>query len=139
VQPLWEVTLARPWHWGIAILGAPGAVVPENLEPGLVTATGDTLVIKVKHAQDIDAERFEGDWDWAIATIHVRSLTGFEDTDEGPEFDGQLALPGGRLELGDADSHVTVDDLDGQTRVRIFVTGLSGAGASDVRIDLAPA
>ena len=139
MQPLWELTLARPWHWGIAILGAPGAALPEELGPGVVTANRDTLVIKVKHAQDISAEVFEGEWDWAIATVRVRCIPSVEDAGERPEFEGSLILPGGRLEIGDADSHITVDDLDTRTTVKIFVEAPSDAGASEVRIDLAPA
>jgi hypothetical protein len=75
VQPLYEVALSRPWHWGLAILSAPGAAVPESMDQSLVTATLEALVIKVRHAQDVDTEVLEGDWDWATATIRVRNLT----------------------------------------------------------------
>lgn len=61
MQPLYEVTLSHPWHWGIAIVSAPGAAVPDALDQSLVTATPEALVIKVRHAQDVDAEVFEGE------------------------------------------------------------------------------
>lgn len=138
MQPLYEVTLSRPWHWGIAIVSTPSAVVPETLSQSLVTATPDALVIKVRHAQDIDAEVFEGDWDWATATIRVRSLTDFEDTAEPPIYEGVLRLTNGQLAIGDADSKVTFNDLDNQTRVRVHAANESDFGATDVRIDLAP-
>lgn len=138
MQPLYEVTLSRPWHWGIAIVSTPSAMVPETLSQSLVTATPDALVIKVRHAQDIDAEAFEGDWDWATATIRVRSLTDFEDTAEPPIYEGVLRLTNGQLAIGDADSKVTFNDLDKQTRVRVHAAKESDFGATDVRIDLAP-
>lgn len=46
MQPLAEVTSTRPWHWGIA----------------------------VRHAQDLEADTFEGDWEWAAATLQMRSF-----------------------------------------------------------------
>jgi hypothetical protein len=138
MQPLFEVTLARPWHWGIAIVSAPGAAVPETLEPSLVTATRDALIIKVKHAQDIEAEVFEGGWDWATASIHVRSLTEFNPADESVVFEGLLRLPDGLLTIGDADSQVRLNDLSNPSRVRVYADDASDAGAASVRIDIAP-
>jgi hypothetical protein len=138
MQPLYEVTVSRPWHWGIAIVSAPGMAVPDALDQSLVTATPEALVIKVRHAQDVDAEVFEGDWDWATATIRVRSLADFEDTAEPVVYEGLLRLPNGRLVIGDADSEVILNDLDDQTRVRVFAAGQSNMGATDLRIDLAP-
>ena len=81
--------------------------MPETLGDSLVTATAEALVIKVRHAQDIDAEVFEGDWDWATATIPVRPLAEFEDSAEPVIYEGVLRLPDGRLAIGDADSEVT--------------------------------
>jgi hypothetical protein len=138
MQPLYEVTLSRPWHWGIAIVSAPGAAVPDALDRQLVTATAEALVIKVRHAQDVDAEVFEGAWNWATATIRVRSLADFEDTAEPVIYEGLLRLPDGRLVVGDADSEVTLNNLDDHTRVRVHAAGQSDFGATDVRIDLAP-
>ena len=138
MQPLYEVTLARPWHWGIAIVSAPDAAVPETLEPTLVTATPDALVIKVRHAQDIEAEAFEGDWDWATASIRVRSLTELDQTGEPVAFEGLLRVPTGELIIGDADSQVRVNDLSDPSRVRVYADNASDSGATSVRIDFEP-
>ena len=79
VQALNEITLSRPWHWGIALVGDPLASVPD-LEPERVTAVSSgSIVVRVHHAQDIDAEVFEGDWDWAVARFHIRTLVEAED------------------------------------------------------------
>jgi hypothetical protein len=138
MQPLYEVTLSRPWHWGIAILSAPGAAVPEQLDQTLVTGTPEAIVIKVRHAQDVDAERFEGDWDWAVATIRLRSMTDFESDTESLVYDGVLRLPGGLLAIGDADNEVLLNDLAEQTRIRLFATGETIDYATEIRVDLAP-
>ena len=138
VQPFYEMTLVRPWHWGIAILSAPGAAVPETLGESLVTATEKTLVVKVCHAQDIEAEVFEGDWEWATATVRVRHLAEFAEPAETVVWEGVLHLADGRLSIGDADSEVTVNDLAEVTRVRVQVLGHSGDNARDVLVDLAP-
>ena len=74
MQPLAEVTLTRPWHWGIAVLGDPLAEVPTEFDGRVVATARDVVTLSVRHAQDIEADRFEGDWDWATATIHLRSL-----------------------------------------------------------------
>ncbi len=138
MQPLFDVSVSRPWHWGIAILSAPGVAVPDQLDEGLVTATTDCLVIRVRHAQDIQAERFEGDWDWATATIRVRSLVSFEPDPEEPAYVGALHLPGGLLAIGDADSEVLLNDLDERTQIRLYAAGDSANGTTEVRVDLAP-
>jgi hypothetical protein len=59
VQPLSELTLIRPWHWGIAIVADPRCEAPE-VRPDQVVTVGDSgVVILVRHAQDIEAEVFE--------------------------------------------------------------------------------
>ena len=137
MQPYYEVAVSRPWHWGIAVLSAPGAPVPEILDQSCVTGTAEALVIKVRHAQDVDVERFEGDWDWAIATIRMRSMAEFEDTTETVAYQGLLRLPDGRLAVGDADSEVVLNDLADQTRVRVYVTGETNHRANEIRVDMA--
>jgi hypothetical protein len=138
MQPFLEVTITRPWYWGIAIVSAPGSALLESSADGLVTAAPGALVIKVRHAQDIEGERFEGDWDRATASLHVRSLAGFEDSLEPVAYDGVLDLPEGRLEIGDADGQVTVNDLDPRTRARVCADIETASVATSVRIDLAP-
>jgi hypothetical protein len=78
-------------------------------------------------------EVFEGDWDWATATIRPRSLSTFGDTERPAIYEGPLHLPDGRLVLGDADSEVTLDGLDERTQVRIY-----GSGEANLRCDRRP-
>jgi len=49
-----------------------------------------------------------------------------------------LRLTNGQLAIGDADSKVTFNDLDKQTRVRVHAANEADFGATDGRIDLAP-
>ncbi|TCO44928.1 hypothetical protein EV646_109100 [Kribbella antiqua] len=138
MQPYYEVSLIRPWHWGIAILSAVDAAVPESLGESRVTSTSECLVIQVRHAQDIEAAVFEGDWDWATAAVHLRSVPDFEEPTGTVLYEGLLALPDGRLSVGDADSQVIVTDLPTQTRVRVQTDDLAEYGVSAVQVDLAP-
>lgn len=138
MQPLNEVTVSRPWHWGIAIVSAPLAAVPEVLDQGRVTASQEALVVKVRHAQDIEAEVFEDDWSWATATVVVRSLTGFDEDAADLVYEGLLLLPDGRLSIGDADGEVIVADLPARSRVRVHAPDGAGSEATFVRIDVSP-
>jgi hypothetical protein len=138
MQPSYEVSLSRPWHWGIAILSAVGASVPEQLDQSVVTGRPDCLVVKMRHAQDIDAEVFEGGWDWATAAIHLRSLPDFDQPAGTVVYEGVLTLPVGRLSVGDADSEMILNDLQPRTRVRILVDEVAEHAPSAVTVDLAP-
>jgi hypothetical protein len=138
MQPLYEVTLERAWHWGIAIVSAPGAHVPDSVDESLVTSGSGSLVIKVRHAQDVEAETFEGDWDWATATVHVRSLVDLEHTGGEVLYEGTLALADGQLAVGDADCEMTVNDLPAQARIRVHAEDASEAALSEVWLDLVP-
>jgi len=95
-------------------------------------------VIKVRHAQDIDSEVFEGDWDWATATIHVRSLVEFDNIQGELLYEGELVLPEGKLAVGDADNEVVVNDLGANTRVRVLARDPEPTGLAEVWIDLSP-
>lgn len=137
VQPFFEVTVSRPWHWGIAILSAPDAEIPEQLDAALVTGSPGCLVVKVRHAQDIDADVFEGDWDWATATLHLRSVAHREEPTGAVLYEGILELPDGRLTVGDADSEVVLNDLPKQVRVLVQSDAADSTGLTTVRVDLA--
>ena len=138
MQPLLEVTITRPWHWGVAVISAPSAVLPDGIGNKSFVASPDALVITVRHAQDVDAEPFEGDWALGVASLHVRSLAGFEDVAGPAVYDGVLDLPESRLQVGDADSYLTIDHLWNRTRVRVYGDLQAAPGATSVQIDLAP-
>lgn len=119
-------------------MSAPGASAPDVLEGAVVTASEHALVLRVRHAQDIDAAVFEGDWDWAIASVRLRRVDDFEESQAALAFEGVISSSGGRLVLGDADSEVTVNDLTDITRVRVFVVEDANDSATEIHIELAP-
>ncbi len=139
MQPIYEVTITRPWHWGIVAVSAPNAPVPESLGDALVVGNSDGIVLCVRHAQDIEAETFEGDGDWATATVHLRSLTQLDSGDGEVLYEGELSLPEGRLTIGDADSEVAVNDLEPRTRLRVRAMDAAPTGLTEAWIDLYPA
>jgi hypothetical protein len=69
-QPLFEVTLTRPWHWGIALIFDQGGDAPDVNPQELVSLGPSGMVILVRHAQD-SIESLDGDRDWATASLHV--------------------------------------------------------------------
>lgn len=140
VQPLSEVTLVRPWHWGIAIVADPKGEVPEVLSGQVVTVGSSGLVILVHHAQDIEAEVFEGDRDWATATIHVTTLADAESPPRAVLCDVVLNTPTYRLGIGDADGDVVLPcPGTGRTRVIVSAENVGEGGLDEVWVDPVPA
>lgn len=137
MQALLELTITRPWYWGIAILSAPTAESPEPIPNELVTADSGALVIQVTHARDVnDAQVERGEL--ATATVQVRYLPAFDAPADPPHFEGQLLLPDELLTIGDAEYEVAMGPLATRTSVRVWAVAFEDA-ASQIRVDLAPA
>lgn len=137
MQPHYEITLTRPWHWGIAIVSGVGAVIPEQ-RSGIVTATSSALMIEVRHASDVVFGEAEGEQPWATATILVRSLPALAEVPADLLFTGDLSSPGGKLTIGDADGGITIDGLAERTVVRVAGDASDPTGQDKIWIDLAP-
>lgn len=136
MQPLAELTLTRPWHWGIAILGDPTAEVPTDIK-GKVVATGrDVIVLSVRHAQDIEADKFEGDWEWATATIHLRSLVEGDRTERHVLCDTVIAAPEETVSIGDADGMLVIPAPSVRTRLIVSADDVDLTGLETVWVDL---
>src|ERR1017187_4222750 len=120
VQPLSEVTLVRPWHWGIAIVVDPECEAPEVQPEQVVTVDESGLVVLVRHAQDIEADALGDDRKLATATIHVRALANAEPTPRPVLCDVVLITPSQRLGIGDARGEVVLP-TPGTGRTRIVV------------------
>ena len=136
MQPLAEVNLTRPWHWGIAVVGNPVAEVPTDFGGRLVAVGQDVVALSVRHAQDIEADKFEGDWDWATATLHVRSLVQEEATDRQVLCDTVVATPQETVSLGDADGMVVIPAPSLRTRLIISSDDVDPTGLERVWVDL---
>ena len=136
MQPLAEVTLTRPWHWGIAVLGDPQAEVPTEFDGQAVALGRDVVALSVRHAQDIDADRFEGDWDWATATVHVRSLTQEEPMNRRVLCDTVIATGQESLSLGDADGMLVIPAPSVRTRLIVSAESADPSGLETVWVDL---
>ena len=138
MQPLAEITLTRPWHWGMAALGDPLAEVPTEFNGGAVAIARDVVTLRLRHAQDIQADRFEGDWDWATATIHLRSLVHEEATDRHVLCDIVIATPQETVAVGDADGMLVVPAPSDRTRLIVSTDELGPNGLEKVWVDLVP-
>ena len=136
MQPLAEIALTRPWHWGIAILGDPQAEVPTDFNGRAVATTRDVVTLGVRHAQDIEAHKFEGDWNWATATIHLRSLVKEERTERHVLCDTVIATPQETVSIGDADGMVVIPAPSLRTRVIVSTDEVDSTGLETVWVDL---
>jgi hypothetical protein len=134
-QPLFEVTLTRPWHWGIALIFDQDGDAPDVNPEELVSLGPSGVVILVRHAQD-SIESSDGDWNWATASLHVRLLAEIEPTPRAIACDAMLQTPTGRLDLGDADGYLTVSVDPGRTRVVVSVEDPTDKSPDHVWIDL---
>jgi hypothetical protein len=98
---------------------------------------GDGVVaIGVRHEQDIDAERFEGDSDWATATFHVRSLRHEEPVERHVLCDVVIATPSETVAVGDADGMVVIPAASVRTRVAVSTDEVDPTGLERVWADL---
>lgn len=139
MQPLAEITLTRPWHWGIAVIGNPLAEVPTKFNGRSVATARDVVTLSVRHAQDIDADRFEGDWDWATATIHLRSMVEEERTERQVLCDIVVATTKEAVSVGDADGFVVIPAPSVRTRLIVSADEADSAGMETVWVDLVAA
>ncbi|GAB3062097.1 hypothetical protein GCM10027053_25640 [Intrasporangium mesophilum] len=96
---------------GIAILGNSSAEVPTEFNGSVVALGQDVVVLGVRYVQDVEGDEFEGDWDWATATIHLRSLAQSNGTDRHVLRDIVIATPGETVSLGDADGMLVISTL----------------------------
>ncbi len=136
MQPLAEVTLTRPWHWGVVVLGDAPAEVPSAFDGRAVAVGRDVIALSVRHAQDIEADKFEGDWDWATATIHVRSLAQEEATEKRILCDTIIGTEGSVVSVGDADGMVVIPAPSARIRLIVSATEVDPTGLEMVWVDL---
>lgn len=136
MQPLAEVTLTRPWHWGVAVLGDALAEAPGSVSGQAVVVGDGVVAISVRHAQDIEVDRFEGDWDWATATFHVRSLGQEEPVERHVLCDIEIATPDETVSLGDADGMIVIPAPSLRTRIVVSTDEIDITGLERVWVDL---
>ena len=118
------------------MLGDPVAEVPTDFDGQAVALGRDVVALSVRHAQDIDADKFEGDWDWATATVHVRSLVQEEATERTVVCDVVIATPQEAVSLGDADGMLVIPAPSVRTRLVVSVEEALPSGMETVWVDL---
>jgi hypothetical protein len=125
-------TIKRPFHWGIVVLfGDDWRGEPEvpAFEPDRMVAANDfVLTVRVRHAQDTDETETGDDGieyvKFAEVTVVARLLDSPPTNDGRREvFSAVIAVPSGRLSIGDADEETIVSAHQGANRVTISVAG----------------
>lgn len=128
--------MTRPWHWGVAVLGDPLAEVPSSVSDQAAVVGDGVVAINVRHAQDIDAERFEGDWDWTTATFHIRCLRQAEPVAGHVLCDVVIATPNETVALGDAGGMVVIPAPSLRARLIVSTDEVDLTGLERVWVDL---
>jgi hypothetical protein len=129
-EPNRVTTIQRPFHWGIVVVVGDdwgGESEVPAFDPDRIVAANDFAVtISVRHAQDTDEVETGDDGveyvKLAEATVVARLLDA-SPTGEGRRevFSGVIAVPSGRLSIGDADEETIVTAHQGDNRVRVSV------------------
>ncbi len=129
-EPNRVTTIQRPFHWGIVVIVGDdwgGESEAPAFDPDRMVAVNDRAVtIAVRHAQDTDEVETGADGveyvKFAEATVVARLLD-LSPTDEGRRevFSGVIAVPSGRLSIGDADEETIVTAHQGNNRVIVSV------------------
>lgn len=139
MQAISETTHIRAWHWGVAIVCAPGAELPDDLDESRpVTIGEEAIVVQVRHAQDLDRSRAENAWDWATVAFHLRVVVEPEPLERTLLADVVLPTPDGRIALGDEDGEVIVSTPTEKTRIILSAESVGDDGLDEAWIDLVP-
>lgn len=118
------------------MVGDPRGEVPTEFNGRSVAAARDVVALSVRHAQDIEADKFEGDWDWATATIHLRSLVEVEATGRHVLCDIVIATPQETVSVGDADGMLVFPAPSVRTRLIVSTDEIDPTGLETVWVDL---
>jgi hypothetical protein len=119
-----EATIRRPFHWGVAFVVAyePDVDIPEPNPSQLVSANDHGICVLVRRAQDTDD--VEGDYiKFAKVEVGLRvvdSTHGLSE-DRREVFSGEINVPSGRLQIGDADEWTVVDAHSGANTIVVSV------------------
>jgi hypothetical protein len=92
----------------------------------------------VRHAQQIEAPRYEDDWDWATASVFLRQLVELELTDRDVVVDVVLSTPTAAISVGDADGETVVAAHEGRTRLVVSADAGARERYEQVWVDLLP-
>ena len=108
-----ELTATRSFAWGVLVVGDAESHDIPPLEPlRTIAATDSTVVIRVRHAQDVtDIEDSE-----FLVNLRVAA-----DSGHGEGVVATVAVPSGRLSVGDANAADIVNLRPGRWRLRIEV------------------
>jgi hypothetical protein len=130
VEPSRSITIKRTFHWGIVVIVGDDwdgeSDVPAFDPDRIVAANEFAVTIAVRHAQDTDAVEAGDDGveyvKFAEATVVARLLDS-PPTDEGRRevSSAVIAVPSGRLSIGDADGWTIVTAHRGDNRIMVSV------------------
>ena len=122
------IQISRRFNWGILILSNSSTKDLPELDSGPVAATPTSIVIRVRHAQDITRDEEPAAVGVVVRAGHM--------TQGEPDFEAGLDVTVGELTVGDAESEETIVLSSGRYMVQIQLDHPDFA--QDVQIWLSP-
>jgi hypothetical protein len=111
--------LRRPFGWGILVIhdriGLPR--MPDGWTGDAVAADEHGAILPVHHAQDVELAGLSDDVPVPQFEVEVECFVGAR-ADGRVQFDGVLACPDGRIQIGDADGEYELRLAPGAKRVQ---------------------
>ncbi|GAB3710937.1 NUDIX hydrolase [Mariniluteicoccus flavus] len=101
---------SRSFGWGVVAISDPEATdVPGDLVDGPVTPAGHGLLVRVRHASDVEVPQALGPDDVVPPAQVAMRVHVDEPMPANPTWTGMLDLPSRSLVIGDADSEVELE------------------------------
>jgi hypothetical protein len=135
-----DVTLQRPFGWGVLFLGDSDAE-PIDVDPDTIVTWGredQTLAVLVRHAQDVDADVLDAlDDDDKVPLVEVTVNVHWTPVGTA-DAEGIIAIPSGVLVIGDADHEEPFAVTPGRWRVQVSLEPQEHAEHVDLWLTPAP-
>lgn len=135
-DPHAELVLRRSFGWGVLFIGDAEADIVE-VDPDSPVTWGredQTVCVLVRHAQDVDddvLESLQDDDEVPYAEVDVSVHLGRADPEQ-EVSEGFIAVPTGRVSIGDADQEDSVSVVPGRWRVELSLVPLEQAERVDI-------
>ena len=130
--PSWHLLVHRPFGWGIVIVAdAESRDIPTATSAEPFTASRTALVVRVRHASDVEFDALDSDQEISQFAVVVKAEVGPRAAIP-VDYECVLALPSGRLTIGDADEERILNIGRGEYRVQVALD--DAAHAKSVQI-----
>lgn len=113
------LVIERPFNWGVLLVSDQFTDdIPGSSQTGF-SVSQQALAIAVRHAQDVDYDDLDLEPDDVVPPTQVRVRVLEGRCPQPTDFDCQIAVPSGKLSIGDAEHEVLIDVESGTYRIEV--------------------